>query len=81
MDRKAFKVSRKYQRSGKNFKFLETGRGPHVTRAELVPLFRTLDYWRKAVCSVVKDLVVLNTKPQIYRRFHPLWSWHNKFIM
>ena len=77
MDRKVFKESRKYQRSGKNFKFMETGRGSRVTRAELVPLFRTHNSGKTAVYSVVtKDFIIdlLNAKPQIYHHYHdPLW--------
>ena len=74
MDRKVFKESR---RSGKNLKCMETGRGSRVTRAELVPLFRTHDSGKTAVYSVVtKDFIIdlLNAKPQIYHHYHdPLW--------
>ena len=80
MNRKVFNESR---RSGKNLKCMETGRGSRVTRAELVPLFRTHDSWKTAVSSVVvKDFIVLNARPQIYHHYHdPLWPRHNKLIM
>ena len=72
MSTKVFKVSRKYLRSGKKVKFMGTGRGSRVNRAELVPPFRA-QLMRAAVYLVdTKDYTKDFIKPPHFQQYQNL---------
>ena len=79
MEQKVFKVLRRYQRSGKNVKFMATGRGSCVNRVELVLLFGT-NKLMTAVCPAdTKDLIDFIKPPSFH--YYTQAPWHDALTM